>query len=232
MPRVTTKGKCVFCNKEFSKAGMTRHLETCVQREASAAAGAGSRQKLRKTRVFHLLVEGRYSPMYWMHLQVTTGTTLGQLDHFLRDIWLECCGHLSAFRIGGVSYASDAETIYGSPWDMGDESMRSRLDKVLTPGQSFTHEYDFGSTTELNLKVISEWEVETKGKAIQILARNDPPAIACDVCGKPATEICTECVYSGEGWLCDECAKDHECGEEMMLPVVNSPRVGVCGYTG
>jgi hypothetical protein len=115
---------------------------------------------------------------------------------------------------------------------MGDESMRSRLDKVLTPGQSFTHEYDFGSTTELNLKVMSEWEIEVKGKAIQILARNDPPVIPCDVCGKPATEICTECVYSGEGWLCDECAKDHECGEEMLLPVVNSPRVGVCGYTG
>ncbi len=34
------------------------------------------------------------------------------------------------------------------------------------------------------------------------------------------------------GWLCDSCAEDHKCGEDMLLPVVNSPRTGVCGYTG
>jgi hypothetical protein len=39
-------------------------------------------------------------------------------------------------------------------------------------------------------------------------------------------------LYPDEGWLCDECAVGHECGEEMLLPVVNSPRVGVCGYVG
>lgn len=26
--------------------------------------------------------------------------------------------------------------------------------------------------------------------------------------------------------------KTHECGEDMLLPVVNSPRVGMCDYTG
>ena len=36
----------------------------------------------------------------------------------------------------------------------------------------------------------------------------------------------------GEGWVCDECAPKHKCGEDMLLPVVNSPRVGMCGYTG
>jgi hypothetical protein len=34
---------------------------------------------------------------------------LSRLDHFLRDIWLECCGHLSAFRID--------QTIYTIPVD-------------------------------------------------------------------------------------------------------------------
>ncbi len=234
MPRVTTKGQCVFCKHEFSKSGMTKHLETCKEREvnATSGAGAGSRQKARKTKVFHLLVEGRSSPEYWMHLEVTTGTTLAQMDRFLKDTWLECCGHLSAFQIGGVSYASDAEMVSGSAWDMGDKSMRVRLDKVLTPGQWFTHEYDFGTTTELSLKVVSEREAEAKGKAIQVLARNEPPAILCGVCGKRATEVCTQCIYDNAGWLCDECAETHECGEEMMLPVVNSPRVGMCGYTG
>jgi hypothetical protein len=31
--------------------------------------------------------------IYWMHLEVAAGTTLTILDRFLRDTWLECCGH-------------------------------------------------------------------------------------------------------------------------------------------
>ena len=48
----------------------------------------------------------------------------------------------------------------------------------------------------------------------------------------PATNICCHCIYDGDGWLCDACLDKHECGEEMFLPVVNSPRVGVCAFEG
>lgn len=161
-----------------------------------------------------------------MHLEVTASATLAALDRFLRDIWLECCGHLSAFEIGGVRYAIDAGV--DDEWHMGEKSMRVRLDKVLSPGQTCFYEYDYGTTTELRLKVISEREVEAKGKAIQVLARNTPPMILCEVCGKPAIRVCAQCIYDDRGWVCNACAKDHECGEEMLLPVVNSPRVGMC----
>ena len=57
----------------------------------------------------HLVVEGYRLPMYWMHLQVAFETTLATLDRFFRDTWLECCGHLSVFRIGGYNYYVDAE---------------------------------------------------------------------------------------------------------------------------
>jgi len=33
-------------------------------------------------------------------------------------------------------------------------------------------------------------------------------------------------------YFCNECAKEHEYGEDMSLPVVNSPRCGVCRYKG
>ena len=36
----------------------------------------------------------------------------------------------------------------------------------------------------------------------------------------------------GGGLLCEDCAKTHEGGEDMLLDVCNSPRMGVCGYTG
>ncbi len=228
MTRQTSKGTCSFCHREFSKVSMTRHLEACEQR-AAIQAEAGSHQKARQTRTFHLVVAGYRLPMYWMHLEVSAGTTLATLDRFLRDTWLECCGHLSAFEIGGVRYTVDAG-LYD--WDTGGKNMQVRLDKVLKPGQTCSYEYDFGSTTELTLKVISEQEVEAQKKAIQILARNNLPLVPCDVCGEPATTTCSQCVYEDKGCLCDACAKDHECGEEMLLPMVNSPRAGVCGYTG
>jgi len=228
MTRQISKGTCTFCHGEFSKASMTRHLESCEQRVAIQAE-ARSHQQAQKTRAFHLVVEGYRLPMYWMHLEVSAGTTLATLDHFLRDTWLECCGHLSAFTIGGVRYSVDA-AIY--EWDMGSKNMQVPLDQVLHPGHTCSYEYDFGSTTELTLKVISEREVPAKKKAIEILARNNLPLVSCDVCGKPATTTCTQCIYEDKGWLCDACAKDHECGEEMLWPMVNSPRAGVCGYTG
>jgi pRiA4b ORF-3-like protein len=228
MTRQTSKGTCSFCHREFGKASMTRHLEACEQR-AAIQAEAGGHQKARQTRTFHLVVAGYRLPMYWMHLEVLAGTTLATLDRFLRDTWLECCGHLSAFEIGGVRYTVDAG-LYD--WDTGGKNMQVRLDKVLKPGQTCSYEYDFGSTTELTVKVISEQEVEAQKKVIQILARNNLPLVPCDVCGEPATTSCSQCVYEDKGYLCDACAKGHECGEEMLLPMVNSPRAGVCGYTG
>jgi hypothetical protein len=127
--------------------------------------------------------------MYWMHLEVTASATLTTLDQFLRNTWLKSCGHLSAFEIDRVRYAIDAGMY--DDWDMSDKSMRVYLDKVLSPGQICFYEYDYGTTTELKLKVISERQVVAKGNAVQVLARNTPPAILCEECGKPATEVCS-----------------------------------------
>jgi pRiA4b ORF-3-like protein len=213
---------------------MKKHLDTCQGKGAPSATtsptSSPSLSKSQKGKGFLLLVEGYRMPEYWMYLEAPAQATLGDLDKLLRNTWLECCGHLSAFEIAGVSYSSDAEMASGL--GTGDKSMKIKLDKALEPGMKFSHEYDFGTTTELSLKVLSEREGEAKGKAIRILARNDAPVIACQSCGKPATEVCSQCVYDGEGWLCEECAEDHVCGEEMFLPVVNSPRVGMCAYTG
>ncbi|GCF08007.1 hypothetical protein KDI_15710 [Dictyobacter arantiisoli] len=139
---------------------------------------------------------------------------------------MECCGHLSRFEIHGTSYSSYIDS------EFGDKSMRVQVGKILEVGDQFVHEYDFGTTTELRLKVLAEREGVLQKKAVELLAHNIPPVIPCDICGKPATQICSQCIYEGGGWLCELCAPQHECGEEMLLPVVNSPRVGMCGYDG
>ena len=97
-------------------------------------------------------------------------------------------------------------------------------------GDKASYKYDFGSTTELEIQVVRVREAACP-EAVRLLARNEPPVWVCGVCGKPATQICTECVDSNP-LLCDEHAESHECGEEALLPVVNSPRAGVCAYTG
>jgi hypothetical protein len=188
---------------------MTRHLQSCLKKSGSQA---GDGEKL-----FHIVVEGMglSGDLYWLHLKVKAAAKFETLDRFLRDTWLECCGHMSAFRMG-----------------RDEVGMNRSLARLLKPKMKLIHEYDFGSTTELLVTVAGEFEGSIRKGKLEILARNDPPSIPCAQCGKPATQICCYCVYSEKGWLCEECAGEHGCGEDMLLPVVNSPRTGVCGYDG
>lgn len=223
MTRQISNGRCNLCGGTFSKRAITKHLDSCKQKEnASRTPATGTKT----AKSLHLVVEGRYASEYWMHLDVPANASLRALDGFLRDIWLECCGHMSAFEIEGTRYSVAPMS------EFRERTMSVQLNKLLRPGVEFRHEYDFGSTTHLVLKVVSEGEREHKDKTIEILARNEPPPISCVSCQNPATQICTECAWSDGGWLCDKCAAEHECDENMFLPVVNSPRVGECGYTG
>ncbi|MEO7020414.1 MAG: hypothetical protein ABI234_09720 [Ktedonobacteraceae bacterium] len=327
---------------------MTQHLKTCKARLSAKEEGE-------EQRLFHLFVEGTYRPDYWMHLEVPAAVMLVDLDDFLRDIWLECCGHLSEFTIKGTTYASVTEDNWGlgmleegdelgvnggseqshpsaetiatqitdnlstelhaelkdipvaqieeklvemlsenmppgvpslsSPEfrpflnymatalqqgtlaeEMGemeemeedDGEMYVTLDDVLAVDDTFSYIYDFGSSTNLSFRVIAEREgalpahllgeddeedddeeddeedeedEDNEELEIIVIARNEPPALRCQTCGKPATHIMPEADALDEAGLCDEHAQEQEDPSEL-LPVVNSPRVGVCGYTG
>lgn len=225
-----SRGTCAFCKQLYARSGMGRHLQACPARQAAIAAE--QKAEGTPTTLFHLFVEGTYAPMFWMHLEVPATATLQDLDQFLRDTWLECCGHLSAFTIGGTSYELDTGGI-DSMWTeifgrRSLKSMRVRLGSILHPGLEFSHEYDFGSTTYLTLKVIAAREgVSQKQDLIRVLARNELPDFRCQECGKPAVWIDT---FGDYDLLCEECAGERD--EDGLLPVVNSPRMGVCGYTG
>lgn len=228
MPKNISSGDCRLCGGTFAKTVISRHLAACIESKLSGkpAGRAGRSGKP----YLHITVEGRYAPHYWLHLAAPAEWTLGDLDSVLREIWLECCGHMSAFRIGGARQQR-------SPWgDFGsgdeDESMSQPIGEALHCGDRFTHEYDFGTMTELKGRVLAELAPVFPKRKVHLLARNAAPDIRCDECGKAATQVCSECLWNGAGALCDECAKTHACGEEMLMPVVNSPRMGVCGYCG
>ena len=218
IPRST--GKCDLCDKHFSKSGISRHLKSCRERERAASAKVPSGGGL-KLKGFHLAVEGRDSPEYWLHLEITADAPLWALDRFLRDTWLECCGHMSAFYIEGREYSANSRVNTG---------------RIFSRGMQFYHRYDFGTMTDLSLRVLSQGDASEGVSGIRVLARNDPPAITCVKCQASAAQICTECVWDGEGFYCNECARLHTVDspscDEMFLPVVNSPRMGECAYTG
>ncbi len=214
MARLKSTGKCGFCGKSFSKSGMSSHLQSCREKERSNRGSIASREAINE-KGFHLAVEGRDYPEYWLHIDIAAEAPLGVLDRYLRETWLECCGHLSAFFIKGREYSPRS---------------RVKLSRILSPGMQFNYKYDFGDTTELSLRVV--WGGDVDSGVIRLLARNDPPALTCNHCESESNQICTECVWEGEGLLCAECVASHPCDDEMLLPVVNSPRVGQCGYTG
>ena len=170
--------------------------------------------------------------MFWLDLEIKADATLRRLDEFLRSIWLECCGHLSAFRIDQMTYTIPIDNPFD---DFRDErSMNHKIAEVLNArGHKFTYEYDFGSTTCLNLRVMGVREGVIGRTSIRLLARNDPPVWPCEACRQPATLVCPFCILDGKGFYCASHSKEHHCDQEdVWLPVVNSPRIGTCGYTG
>lgn len=212
MTNKTTKGACNLCGKEYTRSGMGKHLASCLIRQSPESIVDDQRLSLL------LQVTTRYPSGYWLHLEVDERATFKTLDTFLRKLWLECCGHMSQFFIG-------RQTI----------GMQGRLVTSLRAGDEIDYDYDMGDTTELRIKVLGAYQgLAPRGKSITITARNHPPEIPCDDCeNRPAECVCPECNWEGEGWLCQECATIHSCGAEVgFLPIPNSPRAGVCGYTG
>ena len=99
-------GNCAFCKAELAKNKMTQHLKSCKQRLANIATQEEKTRK-RKTRLFHILAEGKYNPQYWLHFEVPASESLWSLDSFLKDMWIDDLDHLSGFTINGTDYSND-----------------------------------------------------------------------------------------------------------------------------
>jgi hypothetical protein len=221
MPRgKQSKGNCAYCGEEKTKGSMTKHLVTCPKRQAlitnaERAKGAGET-------CFHLRVEDAWRKDFWLDLEMRSSATLKDLDDYLRAIWLECCGHLSQFSIGG--------------WSGQEIAKKRTIGEVLRLEMELTHIYDFGTSSETLIKAVGQRQGKpTSRHPIALMARNLPPATQCLECKKPAAWLCMECLIEDETWgtLCDAHAKTHphdNYGEP--IPLVNSPRLGMCGYSG
>jgi hypothetical protein len=249
MIKTTSQGLCKFCDKEFKKAGINRHLSKHLEeKELRNKAGTSFLLKIGTDSNWG-------NTPYFLSVWMDGNTDLELLDYFLRQIWLECCGHLSSFKNpqnrkknGGFISFFEAEEFLEqgkikkyekAMEDMsGEVPMSRKAKKVFEQGLTLKYEYDYGSTTALDITCVKEFNTAAD-KPIALLSRNKPLDDLCDVCkNEPALEICTVCLHDdGDQIFCKSCAIKHakkcdDFADYASAPMVNSPRMGVCGYDG
>lgn len=246
MHTIHSEGKCLYCNETFSKQGINRHLQKhLVEKTKDNKPG--------KSFLIKVEHHPRYgNAPYFLSLWVDGEGTIGDIDLYLRKIWLECCGHLSSFtdpkartQKKGMWDFFEAEALLEKGKVREYEKMmeeikgevpQSRKVKIaLGKGLKLDYEYDFGSTTYLQLTVVDEYAGKADTKIV-LLSRNEPPQIPCALCGKePAVLVCSVCFE--DNLFCKKCAPKHAKGcpdfdDYAAMPLVNSPRAGVCAYEG
>ena len=221
--RYVSYGHCEFCGHRTTKGAMLRHLRKCISAQPPAEG--------QPSKLYQLRIEGLYQPEYWLDVALSRSTSLNDLDEFLRATWLDCCGHMSAFIIGDYHYVKPYDGSF-QIWDQ-EGDMHLPFYKALPEGlEEFGYEYDFGSTTHLKLRMITISEGSLARSGVRVLARNEAMDWRCYFCQEPAEYLCTRCIYEELALYCAKHVADHPCDEYAYLPVVNSPRMGVCGYEG
>lgn len=219
---------CKICGEEVKLGSAKLHLKKCREKNPLPTG-------TKEAEIFILRIRDLYLKDYVLIVEMSGNQSLKALDDFLRCIWLECCGHLSAFRINGMTYdcCPSEFSFPGKEVDKG--TFKAKLSDLLSLGLKFSYEYDFGSSTDLELEVLDiRQTLEKPPTKPVLLMRNKPPQYKCEVCGDPATVIVPQGYGSENGDLfCATCAEDQE-GEEVEefygMRLVNSPRTGVCGY--
>ncbi len=202
MPGIVHKpGPCYVCGRKYTKGYMKRHVLSEHYNEPG------------DQRCSLMLISDEYSS-YWVLIDMPVTSTLLDLDRFLREIWLECCGHTSAF----MHYREH------------DRIDKNKTLDEFSSGHIIQYEYDPKCPTRLFIAFVKKVYRPAQEEAVRVMGRNDPYRIICQLCRKrEATEVA---ISAGvHAYCCKKCAEEHA-GEYSFLPVVNSPRTGICKYRG
>jgi hypothetical protein len=164
-------------------------------------------------------------------VKVNDSVTLRDIDLFLKNHWVECCGHMTLMKIMDVEFTYNTERKYNGQ-NNGEFTMKTPLSCInALDTYRLVYWYDMGSTTEIYIETVeklqpneSNMSATTKSysqsTSIEIIHENSPYEYKCDSCGDPAVFIEE---YEPK---CKSCIKDME----LALSICNSPRMGICGY--
>ena len=154
-------GWCHSCGGEVRADDAAEHVHSClINRAHSRYIVPDVDERYARSQPIMLWVRSEQR-RHWMALIVQPTTSLRQIDQFLRDRWLECCGHMSHFEIGDVQYSAcvlgPGDTpMFGADLAEPDEQhIIHTVGETVAPGQQFRHEFDYGDTTCLELQWIT-----------------------------------------------------------------------------
>lgn len=194
------KGTCFNCKQTIKRKNIMEHLNECIN--------------IKNNECFIIVDSKHYLNNYWLVLLCTSNVDLYCVDLFLRNVWLECCGHMSSFN----------------------ENKYYDLYRLFNDKKTKIHyEYDMGSTTHITLNIVGKDKIESiknDDVTIKLVARNNKPKLKCSKCKKKLASTvlyekiyCNKCLTNLENYMEDQL-------ENMILPLVNSPRTGLCGFEG
>jgi hypothetical protein len=222
-------GTCRLCGETYTGQGITSHLKRCLADHANQGA------------LHHGLLVGvradGFGGRYWFYMLVRPEASLFELDAHLRETWLESLGRPSAFEIEGIQYLNTLEA--GEVEDDSPvQSMDTDVGAVVRPRTEFDYLYDLQHPDRFELVVYDPYPcpsslVDDPEEAdVVTVARNESDEAECATCGGDAVYICPVCAEADveEGfYACETCRDEHDAD---LLPIVNSPRMGIGGFRG
>ncbi len=263
--RQSPLGKCFLCGKVYARAGMARHLRKHLKERQGDTPLVWLRVTdatpwaVLPSQAFWLDLEMPLDlPLLDLDdfLRAIWVECCGHLSHFVATyqgatIYFEVHpeGPIPTrkeiekeIRLDGDPIPDTSAPLwvryaqaFSGPWGVELPASLFTVGDLVQALDKFVYEYDFGTTTRLNLQVQDRYTGPRPegAPAIRVLSRNFKPHIPCDVCGKPAEFLAMD----EEGYyraLCKQHTDEaYEKGEvESYLPLVNSPRAGLCGYDG
>ena len=240
-----SKSTCKFCNTKIGIKKMPDHLPDCIFNACSDKTG--------------YLIEFTSSSYitnkeYSMFAIFGHECKFSHIDKFLRQNWCECCSHMSTLDVfEEVNDEQSHKSIkFTTPiskyshanqfcycYDMGSTTtIYFRIIGILY-GNELNLKTIPNPDAELDKKIINTINQMLKNKTtlklktntntntnIELIYRNEPFVFKCkNKCKRNATIIFDEEKY------CSQCVlEEPDYEEECVLAIVNSPRVGVCGY--
>jgi len=137
-----------------------------------------------------------------------------------------------------VKYYNEHEKLRNPNWEEGDVDLMQHMADVtvhgaisslglsgdrIHEGGVFRYQYDFGSTTELTVKLSGISPLQSA--AIELMAMNAAPSVPCTQCGAADAEFFTGHTAHYACAACKEAAPGRG-----WFKIGNSPRMGVCAY--
>lgn len=204
----SSPGFCLICRQPVTLKSTFGHLLSCKKRGQTPDSS------------FLMEIKTTEYPCYWLYLAVSDSARLSDIASVLSDIWLGN-EHDSSFIFNKKTVSS---------LDSGVD-FTMRVGEIFEEDGNCTYLYNISTPTLLKLTLKGMISYKPPNGIICVIARNSSPDYDCDICGNPAFFFCdTYYIEKKKPLLCQDCLQVHDCTDDTIHVIANSPHSGIEGY--